>query len=834
MTDKHPTPPPTGLSLGDIYYVLFRHKWKIVLISSLGLVGAIILQFVWPRPYQSEARLFIKYVMDSKSPGQLGPGDTRVRTPDDRGDNIINSELEILTSLDLAQEVATNIGPERILAAAGGGADAVKAAVLIHRNLLPEAPKKSSVIRIAFQHSDPALVQPVLAQLIRAYLNRHAEVHRGVFDDFLTTETDELRTRLTQTEDALRRAITNAGIISLEDSRKSFSTEMADIQKKLFDAQADLAERRAAVSELATLLNPKPVAATNPPASTNSLAAASPGSATNGVAAPPETVAEYKKVSALLDTLTKQEADLSAVFTAESPRRKAVVLQITENRKRKQQLEEEHPGLLAVKVSESKPVAADPTAGPRLDLVTEMAKVAALESKIKVLTNQLEIVRLRAMNLDANEGAITELQRKKELEEGRYKYFWANLEQAKIDRDLGAGRMSNISVIETPTPPFRASEKLLKTQAMLLFGSLAAALALAFFIELYLDRSLKRPIEIEARLGLPLFLSIPWMGRNGQPLALPTAGTQLLAEKAESRKQKAEIGLPRPQGEGWGEGESGVHPEPDVHSKKTETQNSKLETPEAELETPHSALRTAHSEVGTPQSEIGNRKSQIVTPSTLNSQPSTLPPPSSLLRPFWEGLRDRLITHFEIHNMTHKPKLVALTSCAEGSGVSTIAAGLAASLSETGGGNVLLVDMNLQGAAHQFHKGDLALSLDDALELEKRESALVQDNLYVVQESANGDKLPRALPRRFTHLVPRMKASDYDYIIFDMLPVSQISVTPRLARFMDMVLMVVESGKTDRDVVKRAASMLTGTPAHIGIVLNKAQTYVPKRLHQEL
>ena len=786
MPPAPPLPPPAGLSLGDIYYVIFRHKWKIVIISILGLIVAIVLQFVWPRSYQSEARLFIKYVQDTKSPVQFGPGDDRVRTPDDGGDHILNTELQILTSLDLAREVATNIGPEKILAAVGGGADPAKAAMLIHNKLLPEVPNKSSVIRIVFQHPDPTIVQPVLAQLIRGYLNRHAEIHRGSFDDLLTTETDELRTRLTQTEEALRRAITNAGIISLEDSRKSFSIELADIQKNIFNAQADLAERKATASELATFLNLKPVAATNPSASTNSLAATSQASATNEVAVSPESIAEYRKVSALLDTLTKLEADLSVVFTPESPRLKAVAQQLADNQKRRQQLEEAHPGLLAVKISEPKTVAADSTAGSRLDLITEMAKVAALESKIKVLTNQFEIVRLMAMNLDANEGAIMELQRKKELEEGRYKYFWANLEQAKINRDLGAGRVSNINVIETPTPPSRVGEKLLKAQAMAIFGGFAAALALAFLIEFYLDRSLKRPIEIEARLGLPLFLSIPWMGRNGLAHILePPAKTPLLPETT------------------------------------IETTASDQASPSSAPLPPSSVLRPPSSAPLPPPSDF----------SVSAFQRFSFSPP---LSPFWEALRDRLITYFDVHNLTHKPKLVALTSCAEGAGVSTVAAGLAVSLSETGDGNVLLVDMNLNGAAHQFYKGNLALGLDDALELEKREGALVQDNLYVVKESSTGDKLPRAKPRHFTHLVPKMRASDYDYIIFDMPPVSQISLTPRLARFMDMVLMVVESGKTDRDVVKRATALLTENKANVSVVLNKARTYVPKSLLQEM
>jgi Fe-S cluster assembly protein SufD len=162
----------------------------------------------------------------------------------------------------------------------------------------------------------------------------------------------------------------------------------------------------------------------------------------------------------------------------------------------------------------------------------------------------------------------------------------------------------------------------------------------------------------------------------------------------------------------------------------------------------------------------------------------------------------------------------------EGAGVSTIAAGLAASLSETGEGNVLLVDMNLQnGAAHRFHKGDLTGGIDEALTADKREDARVQENLYVVSERDSIEKMPGILPKRFKSLVPRLKASDYDYIIFDMPPVSQISITPRLARFMDMVLLVAESEKSDRDAVKRAGALLAeatvpGLDAHEIVFVN--------------
>jgi Mrp family chromosome partitioning ATPase len=208
--------------------------------------------------------------------------------------------------------------------------------------------------------------------------------------------------------------------------------------------------------------------------------------------------------------------------------------------------------------------------------------------------------------------------------------------------------------------------------------------------------------------------------------------------------------------------------------------------------------------------------------------------PNNQLQAFYEALRDRLITFFEVHKLVHKPKLIAVTGCSKGAGVSTIAAGLAASLSETGDGNVLLVDMNLgDGAAHLFTKGKPACALTDALENEKRSTALVSENLYVVTDRNNGEKLPQVLPKRFNHLVPRLKASDYDYIIFDMPAINQVSITPRLARFMDMVLLVVESGKSNRDAVKRASTLLAETEATVATVFNKNRTYIPKWLHQD-
>jgi Mrp family chromosome partitioning ATPase len=308
--------------------------------------------------------------------------------------------------------------------------------------------------------------------------------------------------------------------------------------------------------------------------------------------------------------------------------------------------------------------------------------------------------------------------------------------------------------------------------AMTLLGGIGGAFGLAFLLEFVLDRSIKRPIDVETKLTLPFFLSIPRMKLNGAHKALGQIKPPPLLPEGDPGQTPGALQKADPSSGGNGGGEN-IQITPWDHANK--------------------------------------------------------------LRPFSEALRDRLINYFEINNLTHKPKLVAVTSCGEHCGVSTVAAGLAASLSETGEGNVLLVDMNHpDGTAHHFYKGDLSCGIDEALATGTRENAMVQDKLYVVTERSNAETAPSFLPTRFKHLVPKLKASDFDYIVFDMPAVSQISLTPRLSRFMDICLLVVEAEKTDLDIVKRASALLTQSRAKVGIVLNKTQNYLPRWLHQEL
>jgi polysaccharide biosynthesis transport protein len=309
--------------------------------------------------------------------------------------------------------------------------------------------------------------------------------------------------------------------------------------------------------------------------------------------------------------------------------------------------------------------------------------------------------------------------------------------------------MPNISVVQSPSIAMKTTRDVKKIVLGLAGGGIALGLGFAFLLELLLDRSVKRPLELETLLGIPLLLSIPYLnGRSHLRLRWPSAG------------EKSMVAL----------------------------------------------KRNGHFHAAPWESE-------------------------HFIRPFSEALRDRLVLYFELNRLNHKPKLVAVTDCSGGAGASTLAGGLAAALSETGDGKVLLVDMNVgRPEIHPFFRGTPACSLTEAL---AGAPAPAGENLYLAVASSPDTPEAPVIPKKFYDLMPHLKASDFDYIIFDMPALGQTSITLPMARFMDKVIVVVEGEKSNRDFVRRAYAELLACRASVSVIFNKARSYTPKWLGTE-
>lgn len=729
---------------------------------AFGVASSTAVHFLWPFPYTSKAEIMIRYVQDTTAPGV-----TDIAKPkfiDGESKSILNTEIKILTSRDLALQVATNIGPEKILgkSADTNNVNPAAAAAVIAANLMVEPLNNCDVIPIQYTGSDPLVVQQVLLELVSAYKSAYVQIHlsRGVSDDYLVSQTDKARTQFQDATRTLKQEKTNMGLSSLEDAKKN----QANLIAKTLQIKEDLAEAESNVKYLRERVSGAMRTTSGTNKSTNLTAAAAPAPPS------PDVVAKFQDLYATRSARRSKEEELSAIFMPNSAKVQSARKQREAAEADYNKFVAENPGVLVFKPNDAdKPRLPGPVMGPTYDLNEALQeaekKQQALLAKYNELTNQLAKLDIQAVALANGEEKIMQAQSEREIAEAKYRAIQISTAEQSINEVI-ANKVSNISVIEQPTPPARSQQQINKMTEGVLAFFLALAFGLPFLIELVFDQSLKSQLDVQARIDAPFFITMP--RTNGRSLAA-----------LESLK---------------------IVP-----------------------------LLTANGSA-TPGPGAEDKK---VTPPT-NGQVAPWDERHEL-RPFFETLRDRLMTYFEMINLTHKPKLVAVTSCTAGAGVTTTAAGLASSLSEIGEGNVLLVNMNNRdGKAHHFYKGKLTCGIEDALEKEKREPSQVNDKLFVAKEDESDERLPRVLPKRFSHLVPMMKASDFDYIIFDMPPVSEISITPRLARFMDMVLLVIESGKTSRDAAARVASQLAETKTNVGLVLNKNRSYVPKRLEQRL
>ena len=70
-------PPPQkdatkpSLNLDEILFILFRHKWKILFCTALGIAAAVNVYLHYQPLYESEAKLMLRYVVDRSAVDSL-------------------------------------------------------------------------------------------------------------------------------------------------------------------------------------------------------------------------------------------------------------------------------------------------------------------------------------------------------------------------------------------------------------------------------------------------------------------------------------------------------------------------------------------------------------------------------------------------------------------------------------------------------------------------------------------------------------------------------------------------------------------------------------------
>jgi polysaccharide biosynthesis transport protein len=485
------------LKFNDILFILLRRKWLIVVFSLLGIAAGATFYLLFPPVYESRAKLLVRYVVDRSTVDNI---DSSAKPLGSQTDNLMNSEVEILNSLDLANQVAETVGIKRLLGNTAKEATKDEAARALSKGLTVTSLKGSNIISITYKNRDPLLATQVLEQLVKFYFDKHLEVHRSLGSfDLVSRQTAQLRAELSQTEEELQKLKETAGITSPTEDTSAVAAELTKTQGELDSAETELAAQQARVREFGEWN-------TGTPAKSSDNESAQPSAAV---------IEEYRSLVSRIAQLRQTETELLSRYTPQNRSVKVKQGQIEELEKQRRAFEQKYPNILA-----SVPATTTSGEGERTDLVSERAKLVGIQAQTEMLKSRLSTLKARAKVLAEYGPRIEQLERTKGVQEANYKYLEASLEKARIDETLDPTRMPNISVVQTPSPAVKASENLGKIALAIAGAGMFLGITIASLIELVFDRTVKRSHELEARLRVPLLLTIPYFNGNSQRLRL--------------------------------------------------------------------------------------------------------------------------------------------------------------------------------------------------------------------------------------------------------------------------------------------------------------------------
>lgn len=472
----------SAIAPGDILFYIFKYRWAIICLAIAGLVAGAGFYSLYPPLYRSHAKLFVRYVLERSA---IDPEESHTSSGGNSraGNSVINAELEILTSWDLALAAANAVGLARLVENPDSANAQSRGAYRIQRGLRAYSSKGSNVIWVEYTDPDRDIAVAVLDSLVSLYFDKHLEVHRsiGAFA-FVSAQSKAIQTRLDETEARLKELKLRSEIVSVAETSSSLHSVLARREAELDAARADLAAQRARVEQFegksVSLLEPAP-------------------------APDPNAVSRYNALGDRIRALHRERAEMFSVFTPHSAQVKSNERQLEILMAQKADLEQQNPGL----AQGGGRYGQNPS--QHSDWIAERATLSALEARIKTLEEQLVRVRARAERFVEIAPELAQLERRKEAEAANQRYFESSLERARVDEALDPSKIPNISIVQRPSPASADYGRREAIAAGLAGGGLAAGCGLAIAFGLLFDRTIKRASEIEEKARLAFLSSVP-------------------------------------------------------------------------------------------------------------------------------------------------------------------------------------------------------------------------------------------------------------------------------------------------------------------------------------
>lgn len=498
---------------------IFRRRFFTILFCFLAVMVAVIVAVIVNRPkFESESKLFVRVGRES-----IGLDPTATITGQVLGFNVereteINSVAELVKNHDVLEAAVDAIGVDRVLQPAPENFltpvyvaidnakaklkgmlvsesddgpsveddewDREEAIEILDEVVSVSAPKASSVISVSSKAFSPQLAQEIAATVVEHYLEAHSKSSRPEGSlEFFQQQASELRDRVSMLRDELAKRHVDDGIVSLDSQFSLLGTNKAELESRIMSIQG---EREAAAARKREL---------------------------------------EKALTAESQTVVLQEIEGGLGAPSTGMRRQLFDLEIQASQMLSR-LQPNHPTVMAINeqikelreiVGEQQGVEeASTTLGLnpawqqlQVSLATETATLAAHEAALEAGKLQLAKVNSQVAELNQRSRDYEELEREIQMAEINYRRYAESLERARIDTELETNNITNVTVAQKATldrKPIFPDKK-----TILILGTALAAMfggAMALLAE-FLDRSLRKPEELEEFIGLPVIASVP-------------------------------------------------------------------------------------------------------------------------------------------------------------------------------------------------------------------------------------------------------------------------------------------------------------------------------------
>ncbi len=479
------TPSPT---LRDLLAVLFRQR-RLALICFGAIFLAMLLYAALSPSYRAEMKLLVRR-------GRVDPVVTPAPTAppllerQEVTEEELNSEVELLRDEELLRKVVREAGLVSAgwFEALGMRAEdpevrVARAVRRLARRLDVEPMRKTNLIAVSYESSDPEVAAKVLNTLARGYLEKHLEVHRpsGEFH-FFEQQMTQYHRGLEDAELRLLDFTRGQGVVSAVLERDIALQRLSEVDASYGQVRVAIAETEQRVRALESKLQSFPERTITQVRTADN----------------PQLLEKLK--SRLLELELRRTQLLTKFETSYR-----LVLEVD------QQIAEARSAILAERLA---PVREETTEKDpnhewaKAELAKAQVELSALQARAAATTTLLADSQKVARQLGHDAILQQDLLRELKAAEENYLLYVKKREEARIGDALDAGGILNVTMAEPPTVPAlpERSAWTFGFLGLLVAGTLSTGLA---FAADFLDPAFRTPDEVETSLGAPVLASLP-------------------------------------------------------------------------------------------------------------------------------------------------------------------------------------------------------------------------------------------------------------------------------------------------------------------------------------